>query len=166
MALPAQADSPSFAWTGARLAVYIEPATNQAEAQLDPRQLDTALADALTQRKSMIFTLVDRRQDADCTIHAQIRRYEYREQDPVDMIMGWGAVAMDAMKKEPYATTVISVTVTPNGGQRPWQDEIRGTVTQQGMTEAEAPARAFAKAAARFITTYFHSGLYRDHLGL
>lgn len=161
----AAAEPPSFGGARREITVYLAPVENHSGvSSLNPQDMQAALREALLARKSLKFTIVDRIEQADLAIQAEILKYDYREHDPVDMIIAWGAAAMDAMKAEPYAAATVRMTVSPHGRDQGWQGHIRGTVTQSGMQEADAPRAAFAKTAQQFITTYFHSGRYQQDL--
>src|SRR3990167_788870 len=69
------------------------------------------LESAFAARKSIRFQAVQAPGEADLMIDSEITEYYWTDHDPVDMLMGVGATAMDAAMVENYARLQAIFTV-------------------------------------------------------
>lgn len=117
---------------------------------LDPVLVKTQIEAGLKVRKSITFQIVPSAEEADLTIETDIVSFSWTDHDPVDMIMGIGATAMDAAVIEDYASMNADVTVTDNRSKKPlWQNRVFATVTKKPMSKTESlplVAENFVKA--------------------
>ncbi len=114
------------------------------------------LENALAARKSIRFQAVQAPDEADLTIDSKITEYYWTDHDPVDMLMGVGATAMDAARVENYARLQAIFVVTDVRTQRViWTDKLMATMTGSGLTKEDGPVRISQEMAQVFIRTCF-----------
>ncbi|MCG3176793.1 MAG: hypothetical protein MOGMAGMI_01757 [Candidatus Omnitrophica bacterium] len=121
----------------------------------DVAALKAAIQKALGERKSIKFKVVGYT-DADVRVDVVIKDYLYSDHDPVDMLVGAGAIAIDAAKKEHFARIIAEVTVLDAPTERQlWHDRVMATITKEPMTEAEARDLVTSDWAKTFIRNAF-----------
>lgn len=137
-----------------QVGIYLSP-VQDATGKADPAAVKAAVEKALRERKSISFKIVDST-DADVRVEISITDYLYSDHDPVDMLMGTGAIAMDAIKKEHFARLIADVVVREAPTEKVlWQDRVMSTVTKEPMNEAEAKDLITADWAKTFIRYAF-----------
>ncbi len=114
------------------------------------------LESALAARKSIRFQVLPDPQGADLTIDVKVTEYYWTDHDPVDMLMGVGATAMDAAMVENYARLQAVFTVTDAKTQKTlWNDKQMATITGHGLTKENGPAMIAKEMAQVFIRNCF-----------
>ncbi len=137
----------------ARVALF-EDAT--ADKKTDAGDLKSNIEKALSERKSIKFEIVNDNAAADITIEGKITELVWSDQDPVDMIAGLGAVAMDAAMVEHYCSLTADVSVTDSKtGHALWKDTVRATVTTNDMTKENFGSFIYKDFAKVFIKEAF-----------
>ena len=136
--------------------VYIGEVIDSTGEPIDLKQFRAALKQALLDRKSIKFKIVDKKKEADLIIDAEITRYDYRETDPIDMIMGSAGVVLDLAKEDNYVATDVYFTVKDAGsGKVRWSKKVTSTITKKKIPVKEAPGMAFERASKRFTGKAF-----------
>jgi hypothetical protein len=119
------------------------------------QELQKAFEEALASRKSIHFAANSSVADADLVVSTTVSELYWTDHDPVDMIAGLGATAMDAALVEDYVRMQAQVTVKDGrtGGVL-WSDKLMATITKKPMSEEESyhlingdMAREFVKQA-------------------
>ncbi len=119
--------------------VHIElPADATEKHQVRPEALKAAFETAFAGRKSLKFQVLPSPDGADLRIATKITEFLWTPDDPVDMIVGIGAVAMDAAVREPYARLQAEFTITDGSGRARWKSALKATITKKDMTEAQS----------------------------
>ena len=141
-ASPAAADNSLYETFSRRseVKVFVSTPTDVSEKKaLDPAVLKASIEKALKDRKSIHFKTDAAESEADLAIDAEVKGFLFSESDPVDMLVGVGAAAMDAATIDHYAAAEAMFTVRDvKGGKVLWKEEVRATVTDHTMTEAES----------------------------
>jgi len=102
------------------------------------------------------FEIVDHKKDADITISSVVIEFIWMDKDPVDMIIGVGAVAYDALVEESYARMQVVFTVNhAKTGMLLWKDRTQATITDKGMTEEESYGRVEERITKIFMRELF-----------
>jgi hypothetical protein len=141
---------------GGEVKVYVAPVTDPQGTKLDVTALHQAFEDALKNRKSIRFAIVPTESEAKLVIEPVIKGFVFSETDPVDMLVGVAAIAMDAATIEHFASTEVTVTVREqNGGRVRWNDTVRASITDAAMSEAEAREKILFRAADLFVRSAF-----------
>jgi len=122
----------------------------------DTSQLKNEIVKALDGRKTINFETNVPVTEADINMKFQVKEMLYMDKDPVDMIIGAGAIVMDALKEESYARIQVICEVTDaSSGKVLWEDTIKGTITDEDMTEAQSKAMIYEKVAKIFMKECF-----------
>ena len=102
-------------------------------------EMKKSLETALSNRKSIKFAIVPSKEEADVMISSEVVEFLWTDHDPVDMIVGIGGTAMDAMVVECYARLQANFAVTDaKSGLVLWKDKVKATLTKAGMSEADS----------------------------
>ena len=118
--------------------------------------LKAELEKSLTARKSIRFKVVPTREEADLAIDTIILELIWSENDPVDMLMGLGMTAVDALSNENYVRMQAHFVVTDISRREiVWQDKLLSTVTKSPMSEKEAAYLINPDMAKTFIRQAF-----------
>lgn len=124
--------------------------------KVNPADIRARLSEALTGRKSIRFQMVDSPGNADLVIHVDLKDFFWSNHDPVDMIAGLGATAMDVAVVEDYAKLDADFTVTDARTGKPlWQDRVIATITKKPMSEIESLPLVTEDLAKVFIKQCF-----------
>lgn len=124
------------------------------KAQVD--DLGSKLEKALVGRKSILFKPAQAGETARLEIHAEITEVFWTDKDPVDMIVGVGMAAMDAIKQDHYARIQANFRITDTLSKRTvWENSVKATVTDATMTEAESGPRVNEALARAFLKEAF-----------
>jgi hypothetical protein len=119
--------------------VVVQPIKDSSkDHKADTKDLKSKLEKALSERKSIHFKNAQQLSDADIVIKAEILDFYWTDKDPVDMIMGVGAVAMDAMVTENYARMIAHFSISDAKDKILWQDEVMATITSKTMTAEQS----------------------------
>jgi len=114
------------------------------------------LESALAARKSIRFQTLPSPEGADLTIDVQITEYYWTDHDPIDMLVGVGAAAMDAAMVENYARLQAVFTVRDAKTQKTlWNDKLMATITGGTLTKENGPAMIAKEMAQVFIRNCF-----------
>lgn len=109
------------------------------EHELDIALVRSKLEMALKERKSITFRTASSAEEADLTVEIDLVSFSWTDHDPVDMIVGIGATAMDAAVVEDYASMQADVTVSDKRSVKPiWRERIFATVTKKPMSKTES----------------------------
>ena len=136
--------------------IYVhEPARQEGVRELPLQDLRQSVMDALKNRKSIRFVIVDSAVDAQLTVEVQVKGYHFSETDPLDMLMGVGPAAMDAAKQDHFASMETRFVVKKNGSEVVWDEIVRGSVTDATMTEPQSYPKVFEKSEVMFVRQAF-----------
>ncbi|MBN2190687.1 MAG: hypothetical protein JW728_05700 [Candidatus Aureabacteria bacterium] len=99
------------------------------------------LVNALRQRTSHNFMIVDNPSEADIVVNADIKKFLYSEEDPVyDGIIGMGmtpvnpaGLAMDIAMDQNYVENDIEYDITDSKGRKLWNGTVDSNVTKSDM---------------------------------
>jgi hypothetical protein len=123
---------------------------------MDAQTLKTELQKALTERRSIRFLIVPTAAEAQLTIDTNISEFMWSNNDPIDMLVGVGAVAADAAMVEDYARLQAEVIITDQRTSKiVWKDRVLASVTKKPMSQAESLPLVAEKYAKTFIKNCF-----------
>lgn len=117
--------------------------------------LKSEIAKTLEGRKSLTFKPADDPLKADVTVEVEVRELHWSPVDPVDMLVGVGAIALDTARQEHYGRMQANVSVKDKAGRVVWKDKLISTITDNSMSEADAPARLNASLSQLFVREAF-----------
>lgn len=143
--------------TGRIVKVWIGEFTNSTEnEEISLQNFTAALKSALRGRKSANFILVESAQNADISISGDVEEYVYQEVDPIDMALGIGGLAADAMVKENYvALKVAYIVEDAKKGKVIWSRTLRPSITKPDMPEEECLPLVLTQAGRQFVSQCF-----------
>jgi hypothetical protein len=119
-------------------------------------EVSARLTEALVNRKSIRFQVVGTPGEADLVVQVDLKGFFWSNHDPVDMIAGLGATAMDVAIVEDYAKLEADFIVTDaKTGETLWQDRVIATVTKKPMSESESLPLITQDLAKVFIKQCF-----------
>ena len=120
--------------------IYVAATTDVSEKkELNAAALKEAVEKALAARKSIHFKVVPAEADADLAVDTEVKGFHFSETDPVDMLVGVGAAAMDAATIDHFAAAEAAFTVREvKPAKTLWKDTLRASVTDHTMTEPES----------------------------
>ena len=131
--------------------VFVADLTDATAApKADLPDLKKKIEEGLKNRKSIRFELVSK-EDADILLEGSVTEFLWTDSDPVDMITGWAAAAIDAAKKDHYARLMVDFVIRDAKGPVLWQDKVRATLTDPAMTEAESLPRINDRMVEAFM---------------
>ena len=130
----------------------IKPAEGK---KADVAGLKKEIEKTLQNRKSIHFVVLPDRAGADIVVEGEVLDFYWTDHDPVDMLMGAGAAAYDAMTIENYARMDAHFKVTDATGKTVWEDKPAATITSKTLTEAESPARINEDMGKVFVSACF-----------
>ncbi|MBI4432322.1 MAG: hypothetical protein HY592_02425 [Candidatus Omnitrophica bacterium] len=126
------------------------------EKKADALGLKKSLEEALAARKSIMFEIVNSREQAELFIESRIKGFLYQDNDPIDMIGGLGMAAMDAARNQHYVRLEADIIVTDlKSGQPLWEDSLAATLTADDITPENSPAKINDRLAKLFIRQAF-----------
>jgi hypothetical protein len=136
---------------------YISEVTNSSgDNRVDIIDLRKKIEDALTNRKSLKFGIVDDRTTADIIISCDVNSYYWNSTDPVDMVFSSAAVMYDLMTVEDYAYIEATFTVKKTGHNRTlWHKELKVDLTKPNMNMEASIPLINEKAAKIFMRDCF-----------
>jgi hypothetical protein len=118
--------------------VHVSDLTREEAARLiDLGDLKSKIESAFQERKSILFKTVDSPDAADMVVACHVEEYGWSPTDPIDMLMGAGAIAMDAAQVQPYAHMNAVWTVKDSAGGVLWENRLNASVTKDDMSEAD-----------------------------
>ena len=137
--------------------VFVAPPTDISEKKaLDPAAVKSALEKAFTERKSIHFKVVPTAEEAEYALDTEVKGFMFTEIDPVDMLVGVGAAALDAATQDHYGATEATFTLRDTKADKTiWKDTLRASVTEHTMTEAESHGRVAEKLGEMLMRTTF-----------
>ncbi len=122
----------------------------------DPALVKTRIEAVLKERKSIKFQVVPAADEADITIETEIVGFSWSDHDPVDMLAGVGAAAMDAAVVEDYAAMEADVAVSDARSKNPlWQKRLFATITKKPMSKTESVPLVTENFVKAFIKDCF-----------
>jgi hypothetical protein len=111
---------------------------------------------ALEARKSLRFAIEPSAASADVVVSVDVAELMWTDHDPVDMLVGIGATAMDAAVRENYARMLADIAVKDaRSGATLWKDRVRATLTSKTMTEEQSRTMINDDLAKVFIKEAF-----------
>jgi hypothetical protein len=88
-----------------------------------------------------------------------VEKYYWKSEDPIDMIMGAGAIAMDMIMKDNYAYLEAVFTVRDAADSKElWSKKLKIDLTRRGMSMEESLPLINDKTARFFIRECFSKG--------
>jgi hypothetical protein len=137
--------------------VFVWPPSDVSEKKgLDPAVLKEALEKSFSGRKSIHFRTVASASEAELALETQINGFLFSETDPVDMLIGVGAAALDAATQDHFASAEALFTVRDlKSGAVLWKDKVNASVTDHTMTEAESRQKVVDRLAEMLMRTAF-----------
>jgi hypothetical protein len=118
---------------------YVESVTDSSkDKKADIVGLKAAIEKAFTERKSIHFKPVTDPKDAKIKITVDVKNYYWSDHDPVDMLVGVGATAMDAAMIEDYAFMEADAKIMDAKGSPLWSQNLISTVTKKPMSPEQA----------------------------
>ncbi|MFT5206422.1 MAG: hypothetical protein ACI9CF_000160 [Candidatus Omnitrophota bacterium] len=149
-------------YQGKAVNIYIQDfGTDVDSADLDLTQLRLNLDTALSDRKSINFTVVDDVDRADIIVSARVTEFLYTDDDPIDTLMSLPMAAYDAMTKEGYSRLQANFVVSDAESQKVlWKSRVKGTSTEisplkEKPSREELVAKAHQDVVKSFITACF-----------
>lgn len=130
------------------------PVDGSGQSRLDPAVFKKQIEEALTGRKSVRFRVVPDPAGAELVVETRIDGYLRTDEDPVDMLVGAAAIAMDAARKEPYVRIEATASVA-SGGRVLWSAPLTATLTGAEAVEATAPEAVGREFAKEFVSGCF-----------
>lgn len=135
---------------------FVESVTDSSkDKKVDVASLKAGVEKALIERKSIKFKKADNPETAQLKIAIDVKEYYWSDHDPVDMIVGVGAVAMDAAMIESYAFMQADVSITDDKGKALWSENIISTITKKDMSADDARGLIGDDFAKSFIKSAF-----------
>lgn len=137
--------------------VYIPPIENLSDNnKADADALAKELKDALSNRKSIVFEIVDRKEDSDIAISCNLVTFFWSDKDPVDLLLGTYAIAYDMLTTESYAfQEVVFTVIDTKKAKILWSEKLKIDYTKKGMTEDESIPLINKKTVKTFIRDCF-----------
>ena len=136
--------------------VYVAPPTDPSgKTSLNQELFQKKIGDALKARKSIHFSIVALESEARFKVETEIEGFTFSEKDPVDMLIGIGGTAMDAVKDDHFAAMDAKMSVREVSGSERWSGKIHASITDEKMTEAESRERILDRAAEVFVREAF-----------
>jgi hypothetical protein len=133
-----------------------EPKDISEKKALEPSMVKQAVEKALEGRKSIRFKVVPSEAEAELAVDAELKGFLFSETDPIDMLVGVGAAAMDAATQDHYGATEALFTVRDAKNTKVlWKGEVRGSVTDHTMTEPESRQKVSEKLAEQLMREAF-----------
>ena len=142
---------------GKLVKVYLADVKDSSQThEVDPKIVKGKLEEALKNRKSIRFQTVDRAEQADLSIETDLKGFFWTDHDPVDMLIGVGAAAMDAAVQEDYARLEADFAVTDVRAHKVlWQNRLTGSVTKKPMPKPDSVPLASEALAKTFLKECF-----------
>ncbi len=137
--------------------VYIPPIENVSDnSKADADALMQELKDALANRKSIVFKIVDRKEDSDIAISCNLVTFFWSDKDPVDLLLGTYAIAYDMLTTESYAfQEVVFTVIDTKKAKILWSEKLKIDYTKKGMTEDQSIPLINKKTVKTFIRNCF-----------
>ena len=137
--------------------VYIPPIENASDSsKAGTDALMQELKDALINRKSIVFKIVDKKEDSDIVISCNLVTFLWSDKDPIDFIVGVYGVAYDALTTENYAFQEVVFTVTDTKKAKIlWSKKLKIEYTKKSMTEDESIPLINKKTVRTFMRDCF-----------
>ena len=134
----------------------MDPEDGTLKKEVMSSQLKAEIEKALQERKSVHFLKAGDKTGADISIQVKVSELWWTDQDPVDMIVGVGGVAMDAAVREDYVRMTAFVDVLDAKTERSiWQDKVMATITKKDMPQTKAFELINAEFAKEFVQECF-----------
>lgn len=132
------------------------PIDSSTQKKLDAAGLKAQIEQALSERKSIHFSVVDTPEKAEYILTSDIRDNYWIDHDPVDMIIGVGAAALDAATVECYAFMQGNFEITEaKSARRVWSENLKATTTKKDMSEKDSVALINADMAKVIVSSAF-----------
>ena len=138
--------------------IYVADVTDATkEHESDAKLIKSKIEEALKNRKSIQFEIVQDPAAAELLVTANVTEFYWTDHDPVDMLMGAAATAYDIATVEDYARLQAAISVTDAKSKKElWKDEhLVATVTKKPMPKNESVPLVSAELAKVFIRDCF-----------
>ena len=123
---------------------------------VDPALVKAKFEEAMKNRKSIHFQIVENPEEAQITIETILTEFLWTDHDPVDMLLGAGSAALDAAMVEDYARLEADITVTDVRAKKIlWKDRVLATVTKKPMSRTDSLPLVTDHLAKTFIKNCF-----------
>ena len=144
-------------YEGKSVKVFIEEIKDSSpQHKLNPPDVKRKLAEALGNRKSIRFQVVEVSAEADVSIGVDLKDFYWTDHDPIDMLMGIGGAAADAAIREDYVKVEADFLVKElKKNSVLWKDRVIATITKKPMSEAERIPLVAEDLAKVFIRECF-----------
>ena len=137
-------------------ACVLDPKDQSHSEKVKTSGLKQAIEKALLDRKSIRFQIASTPKNADILIETTVTEYYWTDHDPVDMLMGVGATAMDAAIVENYVRLQADIIVKDAKKNTVlWRERVMATITGGKLTEENAPHLINERMAKVFIKACF-----------
>lgn len=137
--------------------VYINDFKNSSqETQIDPSEMAGILKDTLKNRKDIIFSIATIPNEADMIIDCDIKKFEYREIDPIDSYMGSAALIMDILVQQNYAMMEAEFNIKDLKVNRSSSQLVKSKFNKSNMPRHESYPFIMKEVAKDFIKEYFY----------
>lgn len=144
-------------YNGKAVKVFVAIPVNQSsETALDMARLKSVIEEALRNRKSIKFEIVEEESAADLKVDINVTGFLWTDHDPIDMIVGIGGTAMDAAVIEDYVNleTVVSVT-DMHSSEMVVSEKMTSSVTKKAMPRKDSCILVEKDFAENFVQTIF-----------
>ena len=123
--------------------------------EIDARKLTDILKTALSERKSVKFSIVDNAGAADLEISGEITDFIYLEKDPIDIFIPAGLV-LDLLTTQSYARLRFKIKVHDIKKDKiVFEKLLKATITKAGMSREESIPLITKRAAKVSIIECF-----------
>jgi len=137
--------------------VYLPDIENlSAGNKVDAAGLKEDLKQALVDRRSIRFKVVEDKSAADIVIDCDLTAFYWASEDPIDMVLGTASIIYDTITMENYAYQEALFTVTDaKSNEKLWHKRLKIDLTRKNMTEQESIPLINKKTVKTFIRDCF-----------
>jgi len=137
--------------------VYLPDIENlSAGNKVDAAGLKEDLKQALKNRRSIRFKVVEEKSAADIVIDCNLTAFYWASEDPIDMVFGTAGIIYDTITIENYAYQEAVFTVTDaKSDKKLWQKTLKIDLTRKNMTEQESVPLINKKTVKIFMRDCF-----------
>jgi hypothetical protein len=126
------------------------------EHEIDPTVIKRCIEQALKNRKSIRFDVVQDPSQAELQVDMDVTDFLWTDHDPADMLVGAAAIAYDIATIEDYARLQADMSVTDlKSGQVLWKERVMATITKKPMSRAQSIPLVAGELAKTFVKECF-----------
>lgn len=146
-----------FALSAKTVNVHIgEFASSDETKKIKTEDLKKAIRQRLIDRKTTDFNIVNKGREADLSIIGKITKFDYRDNDPVDIYFPPIGLVMDLATQKNYVRLEYEITVLDNKKNKVvWKKQLKATVTEFEMGKEKSVPLIIDRAAYVFIKECF-----------